>query len=65
MAKTVPYCDIDLKTYSYDPDKAGKLLDEAGWAMGSDGVREKDGKKCEVTFSYNSQNAQELSLIHI
>jgi len=59
MAKTVPYCDIDLKTYSYDPDKAGKLLDEAGWAMGSDGVREKDGKKCEVTFSYNSQNAQE------
>lgn len=59
MAKTVPYCDIDLKTYSYDPDKAGKLLDEAGWTMGSDGVREKDGKKCEVTFSYNSQNAQE------
>lgn len=44
MAKTVPYCDIDLKTYAYDPDKAGKLLDEAGWTMGSDGVREKDGK---------------------
>ncbi len=32
MAKTVPYCDIDLKTYSYYLDKAGKLLDEAGWA---------------------------------
>lgn len=59
MAKNVPYCDIDLTTYAYDPEKAKGLLEEAGWKTGADGVREKDGKKCEVTFSYNSQNAQE------
>jgi peptide/nickel transport system substrate-binding protein len=29
----------------YDPVAAGKLLDEAGWKMGSDNFRYKDGKK--------------------
>ncbi|MGE0419185.1 MAG: ABC transporter substrate-binding protein [Acetobacteraceae bacterium] len=29
----------------YDPARAAKLLDEAGWAMGTDGFRYKDGKK--------------------
>ena len=27
----------------FDPDKAAKLLDEAGWSLGSDGIRYKDG----------------------
>ncbi|QDP98038.1 ABC transporter family substrate-binding protein [Microlunatus elymi] len=31
--------------YKYDTAAAGKLLDEAGWTKGSDGIREKDGKK--------------------
>ena len=30
--------------YPYDPDKAGALLDEAGWVAGADGVRQKDGQ---------------------
>ncbi|EGO65115.1 nickel ABC transporter substrate-binding protein [Acetonema longum] len=59
MSKNAPYCNLDLKTFAYDPVKAGKLLDEAGWVKGTDGVRAKDGQKCEVTFSYNVQNAQE------
>ena len=29
----------------YDIDKAKALLDEAGWTVGSDGIREKDGVK--------------------
>ena len=28
--------------YPYDPDLAGQLLDEAGWTMGSDGIRVND-----------------------
>ena len=31
----------------FDPTRAKKLLDEAGWKMGSDGVRVKDGKPPE------------------
>lgn len=36
--------------YSYDPEAAGKLLDEAGWTKGSGEYREKDGKT--LTLSY-------------
>jgi peptide/nickel transport system substrate-binding protein len=39
---------MDLSNFQYDPDKAKKLLDEAGWKVGADGIREKDGKK--LTF---------------
>jgi peptide/nickel transport system substrate-binding protein len=34
--------------YTYDPETANALLDEAGWMMGDDGIREKDG----VRFSF-------------
>ncbi|WP_324012508.1 MULTISPECIES: TIGR04028 family ABC transporter substrate-binding protein [unclassified Microbacterium] len=37
--------------YEYDPEKAADLLDEAGWELGSDGVREKDGEKLSLTFN--------------
>lgn len=33
-------------------DEAGAILDEAGWAKGSDGVRAKDGEKLTVSFLY-------------
>ena len=44
-ARSVPYCDIDLKPYEYDMAKAARILDEAGWKPGSDGIRQKDGKR--------------------
>lgn len=31
--------------YPFDVDKAKSLLDEAGWKVGADGIREKDGQK--------------------
>ena len=62
LARTVPYCDIDLEARSYDVIKANALLDEAGWKQQSDGYRYKDGRKCEVTISYNSDNAQEKTI---
>ena len=42
----------------YDQDKAKQLLDDAGWAVGSDGIREKDGEKLTlryVTFGDDNQ----------
>lgn len=33
---------------SYDAERSKKLLDEAGWKPGADGIREKDGKKLQV-----------------
>lgn len=62
FARSVPYCDLDLKVRNYDPKKAEELLDSAGWKKGSDGVRTKDGKRCEISFYFNSQNAQEKTI---
>ncbi len=40
----------DINKYEYNPDKANQMLDEAGWKMGSDGIREKDGKKLSFVW---------------
>ena len=37
--------DDHAKGFGTDPAAAGALLDEAGWTMGDDGIREKDGRK--------------------
>ncbi|SEN85378.1 peptide/nickel transport system substrate-binding protein [Gemmobacter aquatilis] len=34
----------------YDPARANALLDEAGWVMGADGVRAKDGQPLQVSL---------------
>ncbi|TQI73133.1 peptide/nickel transport system substrate-binding protein [Bosea sp. AK1] len=36
--------------YEFSIEKANKILDEAGWKKGSDGIREKDGKKLKYVF---------------
>lgn len=35
----------------FNPEKAQAILDEAGWVMGEDGIREKDSQKLIVRFS--------------
>jgi peptide/nickel transport system substrate-binding protein len=39
----------NTKKYEYDPEQAAALLEEAGWIMGDDGIREKDGQKLSFT----------------
>jgi peptide/nickel transport system substrate-binding protein len=41
--------DWPIEFRTYDPDKARQLLDDAGWVLNADGVREKDGVKIEGT----------------
>jgi peptide/nickel transport system substrate-binding protein len=36
--------------WEFDVGKANKLLDEAGWQRGADGIRAKDGKKLKLVF---------------
>ncbi|MBM6589427.1 ABC transporter substrate-binding protein [Brevibacterium sp. RIT 803] len=38
----------------FDVEKAKKLLDDAGWKEGSDGIREKDGEKLQLRFLTDS-----------
>ncbi|MBL5972579.1 MAG: ABC transporter substrate-binding protein [Candidatus Leucobacter sulfamidivorax] len=39
----------------FDPEQAEKILDEAGWTPGADGIREKDGQRLTVSLLYGSQ----------
>jgi peptide/nickel transport system substrate-binding protein len=39
-----------LGRVEYNPEKAKQNLDEAGWKVGNDGIREKDGKKLSFTL---------------
>ncbi|MEV4365194.1 ABC transporter substrate-binding protein [Nonomuraea sp. NPDC049625] len=49
LAPSVPgYADYSGSVLKYDPDKAGRILEEAGWKEGPDGIRVKDGKKLVV-----------------
>ena len=41
---TLGYDPAVQEYYPYDPEKAAALLDEAGWVMGEDGIRQKDGQ---------------------
>ena len=61
-SKTVPYCDVDLEPYEYSADTASEMLEKAGWIMGSDGVRYKDGKKLELGLLYNSDSVTEKTI---
>lgn len=61
-ATTVPYCDVELTPYEYSTETASSMLDEAGWIMGSSGIREKGGKKLELDLLYNSDSVTEKTI---
>ena len=44
------YEDNFSPVVQYDQEKAKQLLDDAGWAVGSDGIREKEGKKLALRY---------------
>ncbi|WP_234119064.1 ABC transporter substrate-binding protein [Clostridium hydrogenum] len=55
----------DVNKYEYNVAKANKLLDEAGWKKGSDGIREKDGKKLEIHFYQRTPHALADALVPV
>lgn len=45
---------VSEEPFRYDPKAAQALLEEAGWKVGSDGFRTKDGKKLELqVYGFN------------
>lgn len=47
--------------YNFDKAKAESMLDAAGWAKGSDGIRAKNGLKLKFTMMTNAGNKQRES----
>lgn len=61
-ATTVPYCNVGLKPYKYSTETAAQLLDEAGWVLGSDKMRAKDGRQLALDLLYNSDSVTEKTI---
>jgi peptide/nickel transport system substrate-binding protein len=47
-----PIAPTDLPLIPYDAAKARALLDAAGWKVGSDGIRVKNGQRLSLEFAY-------------
>src|SRR5699024_8089012 len=58
---SLPYCDVEGTTYSYNADKAKELLESAGWVdSDGDGISERDGAKLRDTLDYiNNQGTMD------
>ena len=50
------FFDPKVQPLPYDPKAAAALLDEAGWKVGTDGIRVKDGKRLSFTLLANNGN---------
>ena len=53
IQSNVPGATDHSELLAYNPDRAEKLLDEAGWKKGADGIRTKDGKQLSLTLNSN------------
>lgn len=53
---TTPYYKDQSSKLNFDPAGARKVLDDAGWTVGADGYRAKNGKRLKLT--YNLQIAE-------
>ncbi|MBK8050785.1 MAG: peptide ABC transporter substrate-binding protein [Anaerolineales bacterium] len=62
ISPTSPYHNPDVPAYEYDPAKAAQMLDEAGWAVGADGIREKDGEKLSFTIMNRSSRPERTAV---
>lgn len=53
------WCDnTDFADITYDPEAAAQVLEDAGWAKGSDGIYAKDGVRLSFTWQTVAGNAR-------
>lgn len=52
----------DAAEVSYQPEEAERLLNQAGWTMGADGFRQKDGTPAAFTLYYPSGDSVRQAL---
>ena len=52
------WCDTSLNEGLYDPEAAAALLEENGWAKGSDGIWAKGDQRATIRFAVNTGNTR-------
>jgi peptide/nickel transport system substrate-binding protein len=56
MIRSMWASNAAIQPLEFDPEKAGALLDEAGWRKGEGGLRRKDGKPLQFNMVTNKGN---------
>ncbi|WP_082517870.1 ABC transporter substrate-binding protein [Curtobacterium sp. Leaf183] len=57
LSSVEPFGYSDKSLFAYSPSTAKQLLDDAGWKVGSDGIRVKDGQQLTVTFPVSTNQS--------
>lgn len=65
VATNSPYFNGDVPKYPYDVERAQQLLDEAGWTVGTDGIREKDGEKLSFTIMNRAGRLDRIAIAQV
>lgn len=65
LTTTVPGRQSYPDLLAHDPDAAADLLDEAGWTLGEDGVRSKDGTPLAFTITMASPYSSTQSVVEL
>ncbi|MCP4681307.1 MAG: peptide ABC transporter substrate-binding protein, partial [Desulfobacterales bacterium] len=65
FAKQTEYYNNNVQAIGYDPQRALRLLEEAGWRLNKNGRLEKDGKRLEFTLITNGGNDLRKAILAI
>jgi peptide/nickel transport system substrate-binding protein len=57
--EATPYASPNVEAPPFDPERAAELLDEAGWVVGADGIREKDGESLVLRYITNQRGIRQ------
>lgn len=63
LSSSTPYWTDQSSALAQNVAGAKKLLDGAGWTVGSDGIRAKDGQKLSFTLTYWQSSNDQLQLV--
>ena len=63
VSDNMPWSSDDMYV-AFDRAEAERLLDEAGWVLGEDGVRVRDGVRAELTVWYSSDDSVRQALTY-
>ncbi|SHI51262.1 ABC transporter substrate-binding protein [Wenxinia saemankumensis] len=64
------FYDENTPEYEFDPEEANRILDEAGYTMGEDGIRTKDGERLSFEYvtaagSADDENIQQIIMAQL
>lgn len=66
FADSVPYADIGLEQYGFDPERSAALLEDAGWRLGEDGLRRnEDGTVLSVELCFVGTNPTQKAIAEV